>query len=171
MNSLEDIIQRCHQRHQNPLRQRRTVITPASYMGGLHHFTVYCAHRHLVDLYDLEQANISFMPIGCAPWHDRGPRGFKGKRFFRQQTLRDWAHTFWYRSWGIQVYTGTPSARDGAQWHDIHFKYDAICAAPDTVLVCIETLTSITANPLLTLSKSGGLRFSCRGPKLSPSEY
>ena len=162
MNSLEDIIQRCHQRHKNPLRQRRTVITPASYMGGLHHFTVYCAHRCLVDLYDLEQANISFMPIGRAPWHDRGPRGFKGKRFLRQQTLRDWAHTFWYRSWGIQVYTGTPSARDGAQWHDIHFKYDAICAAPDTVLVCIETLTSITANPLLTLSKSGGLRFSCR---------
>ena len=62
----------------------------------------------------------------------------------------------------FQVYTGIPSERNGAQWHDLHFKYEAICAAPDAVIACIEALVNIVNNPLLTLGKSGGLRFSCR---------
>ena len=33
---------------------------------------------------------------------------------------------------------------------------------PSAVFACIEALVSTIANPLLTLSKSGGLRFSCR---------
>ena len=55
-----------------------------------------------------------------------------------------------------------PSARDGAPWHDIDFQYEAICAAPDAILACVQALVDAVANPLLTLSKSGGLRFSCR---------
>ena len=62
------------------------------------------------------------------------------------------------------MYTGIPSAREGASWHDIDFKYEAICAAPDTVLACVQALVNTAANPLLTLTKSGGLRFSCRVP-------
>ena len=66
---------------------------------------------------------------------------------------------------GVSRYIpGIPSERDGARWHDIDFKYDAICAAPDAVSACIETLINSVANPLLTMSKSGGLRFSCRVP-------
>jgi len=57
-----------------------------------------------------------------------------------------------------------PSARHDAPWHDIDFKYEAICAAPDAVLACVQALVDAVANPLLTLSKSGGLRFSCRIP-------
>ena len=57
------------------------------------------------------------------------------------------------------MYTGVPSECDGAQWHDINFKYAAICDAPDAVLTCIEALANAVANPLLTLTKSGGLRF------------
>ena len=55
-----------------------------------------------------------------------------------------------------------PSERNGARWHDLHFKYEAICAAPDAVVACVEALINIVNNPLLTLGKSGGLRFSCR---------
>ena len=162
MISLKDIIQRCHQRHQKPLRQRKTKITPALYKGLPYHFTVYCAWRYPTRLYELEQADISFMPIGRAPHHDHGPWDFEGKRFLKRQSREDWPSAIWHRSWGVQVYTGVPSECDGAQWHDINFKYAAICDAPDAVLTCIEALANAVANPLLTLTKSGGLRFSCR---------
>ena len=162
MNSLKDIIQRCHQRHEKPLRQRKTKITPALYKGLPYHFTTYCAWRYPIRLYELEQANISFMPIGRAPHHDYGPWDFEGKRFLKRQSREDWHSAIWHRSWGVQVYTGAPSGCDGTQWHDINFKYAAICAAPDAVLTCIEALANAVANPLLTLTKSGGVRFSCR---------
>ena len=164
MNSLKDIFQRCHQRHEKPLRQRKTVVTPAIYKGLLYHFTVYCAHRYPVSLHDLEQADISFMPTGRTSAYDRIPQSFGGDRFLRRQGLEDWEMRQWHASRGIQVYTGIPSEREGAQWHDLHFTYESICAAPDAVLACLETLTSVVANPLLTLTKSGGLRFSCRIP-------
>ena len=162
MSILKDIIQCCHQQHEKPLRQRRTVITPALYKGLPYHFTVYCARKYPVKLYELEQADISFMPIGHAPDHDHGPLSFGGKRFLKRQGIEDWIPQLWHRTWGIQVYTGIPSERDGARWHDLDFKYEAVCVAPDAILACIETLVSAVANPLLTISKSGGLRFSCR---------
>ena len=104
------------------------------------------------------------MPIGGAPEYDQVPRAFDGERFLRRQGVEDWEPKYWHTSWGIRVYTGIPSERDGAQWHDVEFKYEAICAAPDVVLACIETLVKAVGNPLLTLTKSGGLRFSCRVP-------
>ena len=163
MNSLEALIERCRQRHEKPLRQRRTVVTPALYNKSYsYQVTVYCAQRYPVLLADMEQANISFMPIGRAPEYDRGPRDFDGERFLKRQGRRNWGIRRWHASWGLQVYTGVPSASDGARWHDINFKYEAICAAPDEVLACIEALVNAVANPLLTMSRSGGLRFSCR---------
>ena len=162
MDVLKDIIQRCHQRHKKPLRQRKTNVTPALYKGLPYHFTVYCAWRYPVKLYELEQADISFMPIGRAPHHDHGPLNFGGERFLKRQSIEDWYASLWHKSWGIQIYTGMPSERSGAQWNDLDFKYDAICAAPDAVLACIESLVNAVANPLLTLTKSGGIRFSCR---------
>ncbi len=113
-------------------------------------------------LYDLEQANISFMPIGHAPEADHPPKDFGGERFLKRQGTRDWIPRRWFASWGIQIYTGTPSGRDDAQWHDLDFKYNAISAAPDAVLACIEMLVNAVTNPLLTLTNSGGLRFSYR---------
>ena len=161
---LQDIIARCHQRHENPLEQRKTSIAPQLYKGLPYHFTVYCADRYPVMLQDLEAAGVSFMPIGRAPGTDRPPRDFGGERFLKRQQVTDWEVIQWHKSWGIQIYTGIPSARDGAPWHDIDFKYAAICAAPDAVLACVQGLVDAVVNPLLTLSKSGGLRFSCRIP-------
>ena len=115
-------------------------------------------------LQDLEAAGISFTPIGRAPGADRPPRSFGGERFLKRQRSTDWTAIRWHKSYGIHVYTGTPSAREGASWHDIEFTYQAICAAPDAVLSCVEGLVDAVANPLLTLSKSAGLRFSCRIP-------
>lgn len=162
MDLLKDIIQRCHERHEKPLRQRKTVVTPAPYKGLPYHFTVYCAHRYRVELNDLEHADISFVPIGRAPLYDQGPRDLNDERFLIRQGIEDWEMRQWHRSWGLQVYTGIPSEHNDAQWHDLNFTYQAICAAPDAVCACIETLINAVANPLLTISMSGGLRFSCR---------
>ena len=165
MNSLKDIIKRYHQRHAKPLRQRKTVAIPSMYTKGhLYQHRVYCARKYPVLLDDLEMADISFMPIGRAPENDRGPRHFGGELFFRRTTKEHWGFRRWDTSWGIQVYTGIPSERDSARWHDLNFTYQALCAAPDAVFACVEALISTIANPLLTLSKSGGLRFSCRIP-------
>ena len=163
-NVLQDMIARCHQRHEKPLEQQKTTSTPRLYKGLPYHFTAYCAHRYPVLLQDLEAAGISFMPIGQAPGTDRPPRHFGGERFLKRQQAIDWDAIRWHKSWGIQVYTGIPSARDGAPWHDIDFKYEAICAAPDVILACVQALVDAVANPLLTMTKSGGLRFSCRIP-------
>ena len=163
---FDDLIQRCHQRHQKSLRQQKTVATPAMLSTAyLHQYTVYCAYKYPVLLGDLEQADISFMPIGRAPEHDSGPKSVMPKRFLKRQGMRDWHARRWDASWGLQIYTGIPSERNGARWHDLDFKYDAISAVPDDVLTSIDVLVNSVANPLLTLSRSGGLRFSCRVPE------
>ena len=140
---------------------------PSLYNTGRYPYqiTVYCAQRYPVRLADLAQANISFMPNGRGPDNDRGPRNFGGERFSKRQEAEDWGIRRWHVSYGIQVYTGIPSEQDGARWHDLNFKYDALCAAPDAVLTCIDALVNAVPNPLLTLSRSGGLRFSCRVPE------
>ena len=164
MNALNDIIQRCHQQHNASLRQRKTVVTPALNKSIPYDFKVHCARGYAVILDDFERADISVMPIGHAPENDRGPGDFGGDRFLKRQGIQDWQNKRWYASWGIQIYTGIPSERDGARWHDFDFKYEAICAAPEAVSTCIEALVKTTGKPLLTLTKSGGLRFSCRVP-------
>ena len=164
MKILDNLIKRCHDRHKNPLRQRKTKVTPALYKGLSYHFTVQCAYKYPVRLYELELANISFMPLGRAPYHDRGPKAFTGEKFLKRQGIADWDATLWHRSWGIQIYTGTPSELDGALWHDIDIPYDTICNAPDAAYTCIKALINAVANPLLTLTKSGGIRFTCRVP-------
>ena len=159
MNSLKNLIQHCHKRHEKPLRQKKTLLLPATYKGVFYHFTVLCASRYPVKLYDLEHAEISFMPIGHATEHDRLPQSFGGKRFLTRQTRADWDLRHWNTSWGIHIYTGTPSQRGDARWHDLDFSYHAICAAPDAVLSCIQVLCNAVVNPLLVITKSGGCVF------------
>ena len=167
---LSDIISRCHHRHAKPLKQRRTVLKPRLYKGLPYQVTVYCAHRYPVSIQDLEAANIFFLPIGQAPGTARPPRQFGEELFSLREQMVSWDAVRWPMSRGIQIYTGMPSARDGALWHDINFKYEAICAAPDVLLACVQALVNSVVNPLLTITASGGLRFSCRVPEyLHPS--
>ncbi len=163
MESVKDIIQQCHERRRKDLQQRETIVSPTLHGEYPYHYIVYCAHRYPLLLHDLEQADISFMPIGQAPF-DRGPAYRGGSRFLRRQRTLDWSPRRWFSSWGIQVYTGTPSAREETNWHDIEFTYRAIRDAPDAVVACVDALVNAVMNPLLTLLKGGGLRFSCRVP-------
>lgn len=162
--NVKDILQHCHKRHaeEKILRQRKTVITPALYKRVPYHIKVHCVRANPLTLAVLENADISFMPIGHAPENDKGPLDLGGHRFLRQQTTEDWRLRQWDTSWGIQIYTGIPSEREGARWHDFEFRYEAICNAPEAVSDCIQALLNTSVNPLLTLTKSGGLRFTCR---------
>ena len=164
MNSLQGIIEHCHQQQKKSPRQRKTVVTPTLYRRNPYGFKVHCTRQRPVMLDELEGADISFMPIGHAPENDQGPKDLGGVRFLERQAAKDWDRKNWFASWGIQIYTGIPSERDNARWHDFEFTYQALCAAPDAVMACVETLVEMTANPLLTMTKSGGLRFSCRIP-------
>lgn len=164
MDILKDILQRCQQRHTAPLRQRQTTMTPALSKDFPYQFNVNCARGTRLPLDYLEQANISFMPIGHAPENDYAPRDAGGERYEKRQTAIDWGYRRLYNSWGIQIYTGIPSGRNNAHWHDIEITYNTICAKPQQVITCIGTLLKITSTPLLTMTKSGGLRFSCRIP-------
>ena len=163
MKSVKDIIQQCHERRRRDLQQRETIVSPTLHGEYPYHYIVYCARRYPLLLHTLEQANISFMPIGQAPF-DRGPAYCGGNRFLRRQGTLDWQPRRWFSSWGIHIYTGAPSALDGANWHDIEFTYRAIRDAPDAVVACVDALVNAVMNPLLTLLKGGGLRFSCRVP-------
>ena len=164
MESVKDIIQQCHERRQKDLQQRETIVSPTLHGEYPYHYTVYCARQYPLLLHHLEQADISFTPIGQAPEFDQGPAYRGGTRFLRRQGTLNWEPRRWFSSWGIQVYTGAPSARDEANWHDIEFTYRAIRDAPDAVVACVDALINAVMNPLLTLLKDGGLRFSCRVP-------
>ena len=163
MESVKDIIQQCHERRTRELQQRETIVSPTLHGESPYHYTVYCARQSPLLLHTLEEADISFMPIGQAPF-DRGPAYSGGTRLLRRQGTLDWESRRWFASWGIQIYTGMPSARDGANWHDIEFTYRSIQDAPDGVVACLDALVNAVMNPLLTLRKDGGLRFSCRVP-------
>ena len=65
MNSLKNIIERCHQRHEKPLQQRQTVATHWMFSKDYpHQYIVYCAYKYPVILTDLEQ-----LEEWSANWH------------------------------------------------------------------------------------------------------
>lgn len=163
MKHIKNLLERCHERHKNPLRQRKTVPVPAMlYQRYPYQYTVYCAQKYPILLDDLDQADISYTAIGKAPKYDNGPSSIRELSNLQRQNLRNTLVSRWKSSWGIHIYTGTPSEKENAKWHDLDFKYEAICVEPEKVLNCITTLVNAVENPLLTLTKTGGLRFTCR---------
>ena len=162
MDSLKNIIQRCRKKQIRSSRQRKTVVSPA-FHKGFYHLTVYCAHGYPVLVDDLEHASIACMPLARAPNKIAMPRGFEECTYhYTYKTVRGWGIFQWHASWGLRIYTGALSERDGALWHDLEFTYQAINTAPEAISDCLEALISLTENPLLTMTPSGGLRFSCR---------
>ena len=162
MDSLNNILQQCKEKQNRASRQRKTVVSPA-FRKGSYHLTVYCAYGYSVLVDDLEQASIACMPLASTPTEIDMPRGFEECAYhYRYKTIREWGISQWHASWGIRIYTGAPSEREGALWHDLEFTYQAINTAPEAISDCLEALISLTKNPLLTMTPSGGLRFSCR---------
>ena len=166
MDTLKKIIQQCHERKHRRLTQRKTIVLPAGYNEYLHHYRVHYSDEKSAMLYELEKANISFMPIGENPF-DRPPANWNRSDNFRdrikhRQSAQDWEAPRWFASWGIGIYTGKTSGEESRNWHDIEFTHQAILSAPDEVSACWEALINSVVNPLVTLTKEGGVRFTCR---------
>ena len=166
MDTLKKIIQQCHEQKHRRLTQQKTIVLPAGYNESSHHYRVHYAHKKSVMLYELENANISFMPIGTDPF-DRPPANWNRsnnnrERIKHRQRAQDWEASRWFASWGIGIYTGKTSAEESRNWHDIEFTHQSILNAPDEVSACCEALINSVVNPLVTLTKEEGLRFSCR---------
>ncbi len=162
MDSLKDILKRCREKQNSTARQRKTVISPAFHKQS-YHLTVYCAHGYPILVDDLEQASIACMPLARAPNEIDMPRGFEECPYhYTYKTIEEWGIFQWHASWGIRIYTGVPSECHGAPWHDLEFTYHAINTAPELISDCLEVLISLTVNPILAMTPSGGLRFSCR---------
>ena len=171
-NVLQDIIARCHQRHKQPLKQRKSIVTPWLYKEFPYHFTVYCAHRYPVMLQDLGTADISFMPIGQVPGNDRPPRDFGGRTPLETSTGGRLGKT----SNGINrgEFKSIRELPPHAMAHHgttSTFTYEALCAAPDAVLACVQALIDAVANPLLVLSKSGGAAFLLQDTGVPPPKH
>ena len=162
MDSLKTILQRCQKKESRSSRQRKTVISPAFHKQS-YHLTVYCAHGYSVLVDDLEQASIACMPLARVPTEIDMRRGFEECAYdYPYKTISESGIFQWHASWGIRIYTGVPSARDGALWHDLEFTHEAIKTAPEAISDCLEALSSLAENPILTMTPSSGLRFSCR---------
>lgn len=161
MDTLNNILQRCRKKRETGIRQRKTLVTP-SFDKASYHLTVYCAHAHPVLVDDLVQGNIAVMPLARGPKGLPVRQGFEFEYLYDYKTVQEWGIFQWHASYGIRIYAGTPSARNGAFWHDFEFTYEAITAAPEAVSECIEALINLATNPLLTLTPNGGLRFTCR---------
>ena len=152
----------CLDRHENPLTQRKSVMHARD--GDIthpYHPQVFYAHKKSVMANDMESAGISIVPIsysgypipaftqeyGQAAWHT----------FF---TMHHWEFEHWRQSYGFQLFTGKPSG----DWTDLDFEFACVNDHPYETIACLERLCGLTDTPLVTISKSGGIRFSCRTP-------
>lgn len=165
MDTIKHLIKRCHEQRKTTLKQRRTIVTPAPHNSGHpYHMKTFCAFRYPVMISDVEDADISFMPIARTTDNDNGPRDLDDIHYLKRQKAADWSMRQWVASYGLQIFTGIPSENNGAYWHDFIFTYNAIKNVPDAVMSCLEVMIDSVPNPLLTLGKDGELRFTCRIP-------
>ena len=166
--SMDTLIQKCHARHQETRTQQQTAVLSAGYEEYPYHYRVHYAQEHATLLYAFEQAAISVLPIGKAPF-DRAPADWLRKDPYRnrvdeRQEAQGWMPRQWFASWGIGIYTGLTSAQGAANWHDILFTYQAILEAPTATRACLDALINTVKDPLVVLTQDGDLRFTCRIP-------
>lgn len=148
METIEKILQRCHERREHPLLQQQTVVLPATYERYPYNFQVCYAHERSALLSEFKHADISILPIGKPPF-DRAPADWNRKDKYRdrvnqRQRAISWRTRRWYASWGIGVYTGKTSRLGDAYWHDIVFTHCAIMGAPNATTACLNALINAT---------------------------
>ncbi|MDE0314659.1 MAG: hypothetical protein OXM61_07150 [Candidatus Poribacteria bacterium] len=154
---LDNLIQRCIARNKQPLQAHKTQLTRDRY-------SIYYASRdgkpQSAVPRDFEKARLSIFPIGSNGSPIEQYAAPAGKDWQTRYGFNDWQQTSWKQSYGIQVYTGTPSDN----LTDLDFEFAIVQDHPAILLETLSALLELTPNPCLTLSKSGGLRYSCRTP-------
>ena len=156
-------LQRCIQRHKSPLTALKTRVFHHrdGYQKRYARYAVAYAAGKTIDPEKLSRAGIGFMPIGknghCLEYYTQ-PNA--DKDWETTYGVSDWKPKSWRNAYGIQIYTGEPSG----YLTSLDFEYAIIRDHPEPFLDALSQLCELTENPLLIITKSGGLRFECRTP-------
>ena len=156
-------LQRCIQRHKNPLAELKTRVSyhRDGYNKRYARYAVAYAAGKTIDPEKLSHAGLGFLPIGksghCLEYYTQ-PNS--DKDWETTYSVSDWKPKSWRDSYGIQIYTGKPSG----YLTSLDFEYAIIRDHLQPFLDTFTRLCTLTENPLFVISKSGGLRFECRTP-------
>ena len=156
-------LQRCIERHKNPLPALKTHVFyyRDGYQKRYARYAVAYAAGKTIDPEKLARAGLGFLPIGksehCLEYYTQ-PNS--DKNWETTYGVSDWKPKSWRDSYGIQIYTGEPSRH----LTSLDFEYAILRDHPQPFLDTLIQLCTLTENPLLIISKSGGLRFECRTP-------
>ena len=160
-DAINRIITRCQERHEHPLASQKTrVYHPSDRCGkSSAEYSVSYAAEENINPERLSRVGIGFLPISkkgnsIERWRN------DGKDWETTYGVSDWKPESWCKSYGIQIFTGIPSG----YLTSLDFEYEIIRDHPQPFLEALTRLCQLTENPLLVISKSGGLRFECRTP-------
>ena len=161
-DAIKRIITQCQERHKNPLASQKTRVFHSGDRYGKRsaEYSVSYAAGETINPEKLSHADIGFMPIAKSGHCPEKYSAEAGKDWETTYGVSDWKPPSWRNSYGIQIYTGIPSG----YLTSLDFEYEIIRDHPQPFLETLARLCQLTENPLLVISKSGGLRFECRTP-------
>lgn len=153
----QHLIEKCMARHKQSRHPHHTRVYQNEY-------SIYYANRNgklqTASPKDFEAARLGIIPIAKNGYPIEQYAASVGKDWQTRYGFDDWESRSWKQSYGVQIYTGIPSEN----LTDFDFEFDIVRDHPDILLETLDALFSLTKNPCLTISKSGGIRFSCRSP-------
>lgn len=154
---LDNLIDRCIARNKQSKNAQKTRYSRDSY-------SIYYASRdgklQSAAPRDFENARLGIMPIGKNGHPIEQYAAATGKNWKTRYGFDDWELKSWKQSYGVQVYTGEPSEF----LTDLDFEFECVQDYPHQLIQTLAALCDLTPRPLITISKSGGIRFSCRTP-------
>ena len=159
---VRQLILDCLDRHENPLRSRKTVMHASKGdMTHPYHPQAFYADNLSIMVTGLEKHGISIVPIHIGGYPiPKFTEEYGQSAWYTFFTMHHWEFEHWRQSYGFQVFTGKPSG----DWTDLDFEVESVKHHPYETMACLERLCDLTDTPLVTISKSGGIRFSCRTP-------
>lgn len=154
---MKNLIERCQARHEKPLSALQTRVSSTGY-------SVYYASRdgklQSTDPHQFAEAGLGILPIARTGFSIEKYSTGSGKDWETRYGVEDWQPQSWKRSYGVQVYTGLPSD----YLTDLDFEYVIVKDYPELLIETLSRLCDLTSHPLMTISKSGGVRWTCRTP-------
>lgn len=154
---LNNLIDRCIDRHKQPKHAQKTRYSSDGYST---YYAIHDGKLQSANPRDFEAAQLGIMPIGRDGKAIEYYAASVGKDWKTRYGFDDWEVGSWKQSYGVQVYTGTPSDC----LTDLDFEIDIVRDYPELLIATLSDLCDLTTSPLITISKSGGIRFSTRTP-------
>lgn len=161
---FDTLIQRCQQRNAKRLSALKSRYPQNPSAQNARGFSVYYASQNgkikVASPADFEKTGLGIIPTKADGFPIEKYGAAAGKDWQTRYGFSDWTLPSWRKSYGLQIYTGAPSNFIT----DCDLEYEFVRDHPAICAEIIRRLCELTLNPLLTISKSGGLRFTCRTP-------